>query len=578
MADSRYKKLVDYAPTEWNPMSPVEIIKGAILLDQRNNRVLLQLKLCNVSTKNILSVHIQVNCFDETGEAIPENNIVHDAFQDLDVPPKSAFGDQKPIFLKDTRVRKVDVMLVKVMFTDGNVHLIDGSKAQKIPQLSPLEELGIESVGELKRIYPESNSFEMTVIPRSYNDGTWACVCGKINLPNTFDCIRCGRSKEWQLEKVKAKYLQQSLLEYRRKLEEEEKAKERHRRELEELKALEETLRKRNRKEKQRKVIWIVSISILLASLAYMGYIFAEPRLAYKTAQQKLEEGLYEDAKNVFLRLGDFRESADLVKESDYRQAIRNRETGNYLDSIKVLNQLGGYRDSSEQVKESYYQYGIHLYKNKEYKEAVYQFLKLEDYKDSNSQLTESYYQFSLAAMQSGDYKKALKALEKIPGYKDSKNQIKECKYQIALRLKSSRKELEQAQKLLKELGNYKESLARKESVITALSWQGKWYRLRYEQWVGDRKELDVTHGPFGEEPFHDYVKIDYFDKKITSFSSITTSENDFTMSGNTITVDAHGYTRKYVLQGNKLIKIVPGTRWYKVTYVREDVKDEIRP
>lgn len=374
MVTAKYKRLAYYTPTHWNPSSPVEIIKGAILLNQVNDKLILQLKLCNNSNENISSVHIQINSYDDTGEAIQECNI-NFAYQDLDIPPGKPFGEQTPIYLNNQMVRKVNVEIKKVLLASGDTIHVNSQSELEYPSLSPISNFGGELLTELNRITKETYLFDAVTIPQSFNDGVWACLCGKPNVSNQIKCMRCGRDKQWVLEKVNTDYLNQSLLEFKKKLEAERVEKE--------LLLKEHSA---SRKKKQTRIIWITSIAIVLCAGSYLTYSYAKPKIQYSSAMKKLEQGKYDEAKAIFLELNDFENSKDMVLESDYRHAIDYRKNKKYYESKTLLETIE-YRDSKEQLNESIYQYALSLLEKKEYKDAKVQFYLIKQYKDASEQI-----------------------------------------------------------------------------------------------------------------------------------------------------------------------------------------------
>lgn len=119
----RFKHLTTVEPETWNPDSPVEWIKGAILLDSGIGKILLQLKLCNISDKHIKSVHLLIDGFDEMGELLCKEFPFF--YQDIDQTPHTVFGEQKPIYLPNERIRKVHIHFSKVMFADDTIVAIE---------------------------------------------------------------------------------------------------------------------------------------------------------------------------------------------------------------------------------------------------------------------------------------------------------------------------------------------------------------------------------------------------------------------------------------------------------------------
>ena len=79
MAENRYTNIRYIDLNYWFKEWPVEIINGSLLYDVACDNVVLQLKICNISNKNISSAYILVECFDDAGDQINENdNIVKD--------------------------------------------------------------------------------------------------------------------------------------------------------------------------------------------------------------------------------------------------------------------------------------------------------------------------------------------------------------------------------------------------------------------------------------------------------------------------------------------------------------------
>ncbi|MCD9022582.1 hypothetical protein [Cohnella silvisoli] len=586
MNQTRYKILTEYVPSEWIQGSPIEILKGTILLDQFEDTTALQLKLCNNSKKTINSVHIQIGCYDETGEAIRGDNIVYFAYQDLHIPPGTFFGDQQLVILPDRSVRKVVVIFVKTMFVDGVVFPFKGLQTRKLPVLKALPELGSDLFRELERILPENNPFARTFIPEMYSDDTWACTCGKINEIGDLQCVRCGRQRLKQLEVMNASYLQKSLniLKEQARKQEEMDALNRMKSDIERMK---------ESKKERRIVIWIMSFTVLICAGLYEWYQIAEPRLHYTKALRQFEAGQFLEAKEAFLKLGDYKDAADRVnqaedrmkqaaaqmKQTEYEQAIEARSNGYYVSSINAFASLGEYKDSKEQWKESVFQFAIHLLHDKKYTEALAQLEMIPSYRDHDEGRLEILYQNAVASLKAGNPVSAMTVLKGIVNYKNSKTLILECQYRIALNHHRDRKEIAEARQMFKQLGKYKDSAKQYEIAGKALLWQGKWYKLKYQEWFqersGKRLVFNRTYGPFGKEPFNEYMEIDFYSQKLKPYSSDSNLTEEFVISGKKLISDFHGSKETYTLSGNKLIL---KSNHYIETYVREDKMNEVKP
>jgi S1-C subfamily serine protease/tetratricopeptide (TPR) repeat protein len=115
----------------------------------------------------------------------------------------------------------------------------------------------------------------------------------------------------------------------------------------------------------------------------------------YISAGLYLQAGYYQDAKDQFLALGDYRDSGNMVKECDYQYArlLLNRHE---LEAARAaFTALGGYSDAASMVLECDYRQGLDLLKAKQFNEAKAMFDKLSesDYRDSGRMILEVEYQ-----------------------------------------------------------------------------------------------------------------------------------------------------------------------------------------
>ncbi|MDD2648924.1 MAG: DUF6273 domain-containing protein [Eubacteriales bacterium] len=74
----------------------------------------------------------------------------------------------------------------------------------------------------------------------------------------------------------------------------------------------------------------------------------------YSAAASLLENKDFDGAKAKFIALGDFSDSAEMVKEADYRRALQLFSDGAVDEAVAVFSQLSGYEDSAEYVSGAY--------------------------------------------------------------------------------------------------------------------------------------------------------------------------------------------------------------------------------
>ncbi|QJD85503.1 hypothetical protein [Cohnella herbarum] len=594
MSQTQYKQLASYVPGEWMQGSPVEILQGTVFLDPLNERAVFRLKMCNISGKILHSVHLHIGCYDETGEPTPGNSVVYFAFQDMNVSSGSVFGEDQLIALPDVRVRKVVVFFKKALIENDVFHFTEMT-TRKVPELKPLSDWKQDWLAELKLRTPENAVFPTTYVPQIFPDQTWACTCGKMNELAEAKCERCARDRREQLELVNPSFLQRSY-----------EARQAEALEQRQLLAVQEKREKRN----FRIVITVTFVALGLFVL-YESYFKDQWR--YEKAEKQYEAGSYEEAKEAFLALGKFRDSSERVKQAEYGMANADLERKDFKKAEIRFGALGNYKDSAELLKATIYGWAQGLQDSGKPYDAMNMFNRIIDYKDSKKLRREARYQYVLDLREAGKFLNALDELRELGAYKDSRDLIKdskyeyakdlvkqghytsalgllneidgdyaskaalllECRYRIALSFRSTRAEVIQARDEFIKLGKYKDSARQAERMEEALIWHGKWYRVRYREFIGKRVTHNKTYGPLGTDPLGKGVIIDYFDRKLTSKSTIATLEYTFELSGNKLIADSYGSKERYVLSGNKLIYKTSG---YEETFVREDLLDKVKP
>jgi len=216
MAENRYTNIRYIDLNYWFKEWPVEIINGSLLYDVVCDNVVLQLKICNISNENISSAYISVECFDDAGDPINENdNTVKYSYQDLDVKPNNTFGDNVAVPLINKNVRKVNIHVEKVVYKNGDIKKIDiEDTVNKIPERTKIDILGNVLIEELNRIKLEENPYSIEFIPKVVEGVGWICGCGRLNNSSALNCCRCGRDKADQFKIINKEYLEKSYNDY----------------------------------------------------------------------------------------------------------------------------------------------------------------------------------------------------------------------------------------------------------------------------------------------------------------------------------------------------------------------------
>ncbi len=170
-----------------------------------------------------------------------------------------------------------------------------------------------------------------------------------------------------------------------------------------------------------KKLILGLVVAIAITSTAYMTYNnVIIPGNKYKEAQLLYENTNFEEARNIFLSLGDYKDSIEQAKEMSYLLALNAMDEGDYQSAYIKLSDIRGYKDSEELYYESRYAYATKLLKKGDYEEAIEEFASCGDYSDSESKVDEGYYLLGIELSNTGDFIEAIQNFENSKGYADS--------------------------------------------------------------------------------------------------------------------------------------------------------------
>lgn len=417
MSDNRYVRLQDLVFDSFEFDCPVEIEKGALLLDYNTKAILLQLRLniLDINDSQISSVTLKIECRDDAGDEIPEIKPFNDTFRDVNLLGTKSFGDRAPIVL-DPRVRRVKVGIEKVTFIDGNVWRSTG-EILNIPKQQTIDTLRTDFLEQLyrdiKSLSPESRE-RIIFIPQPL-DEYWLCSCGRPNKNSIVECCRCGITKNWVFENLSEENIQKNLDSYKETV-----------RLLEEDKLVRSTKRKIQRRRVSLILTGIGVISILL-------FYVVLPFIKYSQASNSLSTKEYDNAISLFENLGEYKNAKELLNEANYQKANDLLANNLYVESIEIFTALQEYKDSENYLMEANYLLATQYVKEENFSKAVWLFENLGDYKDSKELLEQSKYPIALAYYKNGGFYLAYQVFKEIPSYKDSSVYIGKLKTLIGI-------------------------------------------------------------------------------------------------------------------------------------------------
>lgn len=164
----------------------------------------------------------------------------------------------------------------------------------------------------------------------------------------------------------------------------------------------------------------------------------------YISAGLYLDAGYYQEAKDKFLAMGDFRDAVNMAQECDYEYAQMLLDRHQLERAKAVFTALGGYFNSEKMVLECDYRQGVDLLKAKQFSEAKAVFDKLAqaNYRDSDKMVLEVEYQHAKDIYErfvnaSSEDKKtqpiqmAIQSFKQLGDYSDSARMLEKVKSEI---------------------------------------------------------------------------------------------------------------------------------------------------
>ena len=209
-------------------------------------------------------------------------------------------------------------------------------------------------------------------------------------------------------------------------------------------------------------------------------------KAAYDYAAGLAEQKQFDAAREAFLLLGGYEDSAEMAKKMEadalyeagdrkgafavyqtlgpqyqthaaelmnqYDEAGELKKQGKYAEAALAYEALGDYMDSAMQVTDCRYRQAGKLLGERKFEEAEALYASLGDYQDSLSQITECRYQKAVSLAKQGRTEEALAVFEELGDYKDSKDYVAADQYRKAAALLDS--------------GKYQEAIAAFETIV----------------------------------------------------------------------------------------------------------------
>ena len=332
-----YTRLYSLPERLYTMGAPVVVAAGALLKDNRNGNIIVQLKIQNIYNKTIKAVTVKVASMDTVGRTLGEETEYR--YLDLNVKRNEFFGQQVPIVVPDEQTRSYSVKVTEAVFDDNTVWT--GNEIwEPLEKLDPIEKKIAN--GELVRQYRIKYGKNSKYLLKQEKD-LWFCTCGAINHESELSCCSC------HIDRKKLEEFDMDALKKECDVRLEDERKERERKQAEaEVEA----------KKKQKKIKMIVVGVAAAVAVAAVGVVIKDnlnKKKLYNQGLALLEDGKYDDSIALFESLKGYKDSKEQIIDAEYQEAAKYEKSGEYEEALALYEELGDYKDSKEKYKEVEY-------------------------------------------------------------------------------------------------------------------------------------------------------------------------------------------------------------------------------
>lgn len=332
-----YTRLYSLPERLYTMGAPVVVAAGALLKDNRNGNIIVQLKIQNIYNKTIKAVTVKVASMDTVGRTLGEETEYQ--YLDLNVKRNEFFGQQVPIVVPDEQTRSYSVKVTEAVFDDNTVWT--GNEIwEPLEKLDPIEKKIAN--GELVRQYRIKYGKNSKYLLKQEKD-LWFCTCGAINHESELSCCSC------HIDRKKLEEFDMDALKKECDVRLEDERKERERKQAEaEVEA----------KKKQKKIKMIVVGVAAAVAVAAVGVVIKDnlnKKKLYNQGLALLEDGKYDDSIALFESLKGYKDSKKQIIDAEYQEAAKYEKSGEYEEALALYEELGDYKDSKEKYKEVEY-------------------------------------------------------------------------------------------------------------------------------------------------------------------------------------------------------------------------------
>lgn len=199
------------------------------------------------------------------------------------------------------------------------------------------------------------------------------------------------------------------------------------------------TIEKSGKKIKKSLIIGIaVGIGVLVA-VGLTLFAFVIPNTKYNKAVELSENGKFNEALEVFSKLGNYKNSEEMIQKMYYDKACDYMDEGLYVEAIGMFNEHNDYSNSQELKQECQnwldYEEAAALFDAGNYEQAKSMFVALNNFEESRQFVRDCRvrldYTEATELFKAGDYQAAKSLFENAAGYEDSESLALVCECKI---------------------------------------------------------------------------------------------------------------------------------------------------
>ena len=172
--------------------------------------------------------------------------------------------------------------------------------------------------------------------------------------------------------------------------------------------------------------------AMLLLPEDYEGRRELEQKAGMAQGTALKAEEKYEEAREIFLSLGDYAGAREQASDCLYLPARKRMEQGDWDGTIEILSGIQDYLNSREMTLECYYHKAEELLAAGDLDGASREFLMAGDWSDAKERCKALTYAQAEERYNAGDIKTAQSLFASIPDYLDSNARDQACRYELA--------------------------------------------------------------------------------------------------------------------------------------------------